>query len=432
MSDIIVPDGWEYKEMGEILELIRNGWSGKQVDYITESPITRIETIATGEIDYSKIGYVEEIESTYKLQKDDILISNINSVKHIGKIAIYKEEKILYHGMNLLLLRFSNSYDRTLLYYQLLFKKPWFERMCSQAVNQASINQTTTKRCPLIIPKDINEQQKIAAILQSADNNIKKTKELIAKHERIKEGLMQDLFTKGIDENGNIRSEETHKFRNSPLGRIPEEWKVLELGDTEYFELKTGGTPSTEVPAYWNGEIPWLSSGEVHKERIYETERTITQLGYNRSNATYIPPKSTLIALAGQGKTRGTAAITEIKLTTNQSVAAIVPIPNDDLVGPYYLYFYMDSQYWNLRSSSAGAGRAGLSLSILSKYQILLPKIHEQIKIAKTFNRLDFAIQSNYDDLQKLKKIKAGLMQDLLTGKVRVNHLIEHEAVANA
>ncbi len=76
-------------------------------------------------------------------------------------------------------------------------------------------------------PINFNEQQKIAEILETVDRAIEKTDKIIEKYKRIKQGLMQDLLTKGIDENGKIRSEKTHQFKNSPIGRIPEEWKVV-------------------------------------------------------------------------------------------------------------------------------------------------------------------------------------------------------------
>ena len=110
-----------------------------------------------------------------------------------------------------------------------------------------------------------------------------------------------------------------------------EAWPVVLLGDGRYFQLATGGTPSTDKPEYWeNGTIPWLSSGEVHKKIIRFADGRITEKGFQYSNARFYPTHSILIALAGQGKTRGTAAITEIEVTSNQSIGAV--IPNEELV----------------------------------------------------------------------------------------------------
>lgn len=193
-----------------------------------------------------------------------------------------------------------------------------------------------------------------------------------------------------------------------------EDWKAIPLGDERYFQLATGGTPSTEKKEYWeNGTIPWLSSGEVHKKVIRDADGYITEKGFQRSNARFYPAHSILIALAGQGKTRGTAAITEIETTSNQSIAAV--IPNKDLVDPYFAYYYLDSLYEDLRSASAGAGRAGLSLSILAEVPIQLPKKHVQERIVAVLASIDRTIEQTKALIAKQRRVKAGLIQNLLT-----------------
>lgn len=246
---------------------------------------------------------------------------------------------------------------------------------------------------------ELEEQRKIAEVLTTVDDAIEQTEALIRKYQRIKQGLMQDLL-------------------DNPS------WPTYKLGDPELFSLYTGGTPSTEISEYWGGSIPWLSSGEVHKKRIWDTEKKITELGYKKSNARYIPVHSTLIALAGQGRTRGTAAITEIEITTNQSIAAIMP--NEAKIDPYFLFHSLDYQYLRLRAASAGAGRAGLNLHLLAQFEIKVPNlISEQRRIAEYFETLDNTMHENLILKEKLVQLKQGLMQDLLTGKVRVDALLE-------
>lgn len=204
------------------------------------------------------------------------------------------------------------------------------------------------------------------------------------------------------------------EHNENKLRNCPGDWMVSKLGDARFFSLKTGGTPSTEEPAYWDGDIPWLSSGEVNKKRITYTDTGITQKGFNASNATFIPAGSVLIALAGQGKTRGTAATNEIELTTNQSVAAV--IPDNQQIDPEYLYQYLDGEYEELRASSGGAGRAGLSLGILQKYRVLIPRrLSEQRKISAILHLMDDGISRTESLIAKYQQIKAGLMHDLFT-----------------
>ena len=102
---------------------------------------------------------------------------------------------------------------------------------------------------------------------------------------------------------------------------IPEDWKLKKIGDLA--TVTAGGTPSTKNKNYWGGEIPWMNSGEINLKRIKNVEGRITDEGLKNSSTKLIPIKSILMALAGQGKTRGKVAINEIKLCTNQSLAAI-------------------------------------------------------------------------------------------------------------
>jgi len=187
------PD-WEEKKLVNILDLIRNGFSGPQVSYETDYPVTRIETISSGEINYDKVGFVNEIDESYKLVDGDILISNINSVQHIGKLAYYDDNITLYHGMNLLLLRFKDNYNKKFLYYYLSFNKRWFERMSCQAVNQASINQETVKKFKDIMPTDLQEQIKIANMISLIDIRINKIIKEAKINREFKRGLLQQMF----------------------------------------------------------------------------------------------------------------------------------------------------------------------------------------------------------------------------------------------
>ncbi|NJL57076.1 restriction endonuclease subunit S, partial [bacterium] len=120
----------------------------------------------------------------------------------------------------------------------------------------------------------------------------------------------------------------------------------------EIAECYAGATPKTGVAEYWqNGTIPWMSSGEVNNGVIHSVEKKITQLGYDSSSTKLVPPNTVVVALAGQGKTRGTVAITRIELCTNQSLCSIVV---NDRVNSDFLYYYLQTQYQQLRMISSG------------------------------------------------------------------------------
>ncbi len=155
-------------------------------------------------------------------------------------------------------------------------------------------------------------------------------------------------------------------------------WEQRKLGD--HSEIVAGGTPNTGHPEYWNPkEIPWMSSGEINNKVIYSTDNMISKIGFSNSSAKWVKEKSVLIALAGQGKTRGTVAISEIPLTTNQSIAAIQP---DSFLYYKFLFQNLEGRYNELREVSSGDGtRGGLNKQIISDLEVLAPEIQEQIKI---------------------------------------------------
>ena len=178
------------------------------------------------------------------------------------------------------------------------------------------------------------------------------------------------------------------KKRKTPALRFAgftDAWEQRELGKT--CVITTGGTPTTSISNYWNPkEIPWLSSGEVHKKRISETDDRISRQGLENSSARWVKPYSVLIALAGQGKTRGTVAINEIALTTNQSIAAIYPEEHD----AEFLFQNLESRYEELRAiSSADGSRGGLNKNLLSSVFIPYTETQEQLKIGFFFKFLD-------------------------------------------
>ena len=176
------------------------------------------------------------------------------------------------------------------------------------------------------------------------------------------------------------------------------------MGD--HSEIVAGGTPNTGHPEYWNPkEIPWMSSGEINNKVIYSTDNMISKIGFSNSSAKWVKEKSVLIALAGQGKTRGTVAISEIPLTTNQSIAAIQP---DSFLYYKFLFQNLEERYNELREVSSGDGtRGGLNKQIISDLEVLAPEIQEQIKIGDFLCGIDTLItlhQRKYDKLTKVKK----------------------------
>lgn len=206
------------------------------------------------------------------------------------------------------------------------------------------------------------------------------------------------------------------KMKMTELGLLPEDWDVRTV--RECTDVVTGATPSTTVKEFWGGDIPWMSSGELNKKYIHEVDGRITKKGYENCGTHMIPANCVLIGLAGQGKTRGTAAYNYIPLCTNQSIGSILPKPEFD---PLFLYHYFDSQYNQLRLLSAGdGGRGGLNKQLLLNVQFPFPYISEQKKIGQVLTDTDNLISGLEKVIEKKKLIKLGTMQQLLSGRIRL------------
>ena len=169
------------------------------------------------------------------------------------------------------------------------------------------------------------------------------------------------------------------------VSRCPNGVQYKSIGS--FSKCVAGATPNSKNPSLWDGDIPWMSSGEVNKKTVYSTNRFITQLGFDSCSTKMVPAGAVVIALAGQGKTRGTVARIRIELCTNQSLCAII---TDKTVDSDYLFHYLSGQYDNLRAVSSGDGtRGGLNLKMIRAYKVPVPPIEEQRRIADVLDRFD-------------------------------------------
>ena len=183
---------------------------------------------------------------------------------------------------------------------------------------------------------------------------------------------------------------------------IDPSWEMIELG--QVCSLMTGGTPKTDNKEFYeNGDVPWLVSADIHKVEIHKSKKFITKKGVENSNTKFLPVNSVLIALNGQGKTRGTVAILRIKATCNQSIVSIKP-NDEDIIKTEFLYLYLNSIYKNIRNLTGDNQRSGLNMPIIKKIKIPLAPIVEQIKFINMWSSEKSMINVNsktIDDFQK-------------------------------
>jgi len=178
------------------------------------------------------------------------------------------------------------------------------------------------------------------------------------------------------------------EFKKTEIGEIPKDWEIKKLGDIA--EITTGGTPRRNNPLYWNGNINWLKSQEVADNYIYDTEEKITELGQKNSNAKKTYPPGTLIIALYASPTAGRVALLRTFSTINQALAAIVGENNR------FLFFSLIGNRERLLLSASGAAQQNLNLQIVKDFEIPLPSLPEQSRIA--------TVLSWFDDLIEVKK----------------------------
>ena len=177
-------------------------------------------------------------------------------------------------------------------------------------------------------------------------------------------------------------------FRNQR--KYMEEWKEYKIGDI-CSNITSGGTPKSTNPSFYNGTIPWLNTKEVNFNRIYSTEKYISQDGYDNSSAKWIPENSVIVAM--YGATAGKVAITKINLTTNQACCNLTIDPNK--ADYNYVYYFLNNSYTHLSSLANGGAQQNLNANQIKEYPIKLPPIPTQQKIAAILSSLDDKIELN-------------------------------------
>lgn len=196
---------------------------------------------------------------------------------------------------------------------------------------------------------------------------------------------------------------------------VPSGWVKRTIDDIAH--VSSGGTPSRSEPLYWGGTIPWVTTAEVDFCEIVDTNEKITEIGLNNSSAKLFPAGTILMAMYGQGKTRGKVAKLAIEASTNQACAAIL-LKESYSVDFYFQYLL--SQYENVRELSNSGGQENLSGAIVKSIPVPVPPLEEQTKIAKILSIWDRAITATEKLLANSQQQKKALMQKLLTRKVRL------------
>ena len=370
---------------------IRNGVSIKQFDG-DGIPITRIESISNEYLNFSKLGFANIYDENYKeyyLKNGDILMSHINSQKHLGKTAIIENlDKKVIHGMNLICLRpdMKKILPEYIFYF---FKTKKFKKsivkISKKSVNQASFSVGDLKKIKIEIPTLIYQEEVVKKL-----NKVKKI--LNDKKEQIK--LLDEL----------IKSRFIEMF-GDPI-RNEKGWKVSNFGKN--FEVSSGGTPSTKISEYWeNGNISWIGSNLCQNKILNENDgKYITELGYENSSAKLYAKGTILIALVGA--TIGKTALLKFPTATNQNIAG-VEVDNNKFSSDF-VFFVAQLLYPKFQGIGKNKFKMA-NLKFIKDLPIIIPPLSLQNEFAEFATKIDKLKFEAEKSLKEMENLYESLMQ---------------------
>ena len=337
--------------------------------------------------------------STWLTPKDSILFSMYASYGEvcINKIPVATNQAIMS------IVPTKENVDVTFLYYELKNLKNSLKQYL-RSTTQNNLNAEIVKGLKIVLPP-LPEQQKIAEILSTADDAIQRVDEQITLSERLKKGLMQTLLTKGI---GHM------KFKVTEIGEIPEEWKVVKLGEIIEFQYGITASASTE-----NSGIHLLRITDIKDAGVKWEE-----IPFCKVNKAYIEKyklNAGDVLIARIGATTGKSCYVDRSVEGVFGSYLIRLKPRIKLINKFLYFLTKSSLYWNqVNKMKEGQLKKGINTKLLGNLLILVPPLPEQQKIAEILLTVDEKLgllKGRRDHLEKLKKV---LMNDLLTGKVRV------------
>ncbi|QSS97807.1 restriction endonuclease subunit S [Psychroflexus sp. ALD_RP9] len=397
-----IPKDWEVKKLGEILI---NSFSGG-------TPNTKNPEYYNGNLPFIKSGELNQIN----IVKTKVMISDLGLKNSSAKIITPMTLLLAMYGATagvcaisriegainqaVLALSPNEENDNKFLFFNLRVNMPSLVHRLTQG-GQPNFSAGTIKKIKLKLPP-LPEQQAIADCLSTWDEAIEKQGQLIKAKQEQHKGLRQLLLT------GKKR------LTNPETGKVfDDEWVEIRIG--EISTSFSGGTPSSNVKEYWNGNIHWIKSGELNQGQINNTSGFVAELGIKNSSAKIVNLNTLLVAM--YGATAGVCAITKIKGAINQAVLAIIP---NKMTNNSFLFYKLKMIMPSMVHRLTQGGQPNLSGGIIKNIKIETPNLKEQTAIAEVLETSSNEIELLQEQRHQLQLQKKGLMQVLLSGEKRL------------
>jgi len=410
------PTAWEIDRLDSAFDIQQ----GKQVskknrDGEHQRPFLRTKNVFWNRLertDFDQMHFSEAEQSRLALRANDLLVCEGGS---IGRTALWNNEVegCLYQNHLHRLRAKDNKADPQFglywLWYAFDIAKLYFGR--GNVTTIPNLSQSKLAELPMAFPP-LPEQKKIAHILSTVQRAIEAQEQIIQTTTELKKALMHKLFTEGL------RNEPQ---KQTEIGLVPESWEVCKVGDVA--KIQSGGTPTRDVPENWNGgNIPWVKTGEINYCVISDTEEKITPTGLANSAARLFPAGTLLMAMYGQGITRGRVGLLRIDASTNQACASITPT-DEKQISSVFLYYFFEYHYEDLRTLGHGANQRNMNAALIRSFPLMLPKPDEQAAVVAAFESLDQKRVLHEHKKTQLQDLFRTILHELMTAKTRVDKI---------
>ena len=408
------PDGWVRTTLRGQLAVCRNGFVCQQdADPSNAIPVTRIETISEGKINWARVGYVspEDANREYLLRRGDILLSHINSVKHIGKVARKTDDRPLVHGMNLMALRCGEHLDPGFGFAVMASHrtKTYMEMRAKKAVNQASINRQDIFALPILLPP-LPEQRAIAAVLDSIDEAIEGVEAVITATERLRDALLHELLTRGVP------GWHTEWKSVPDVGTMPAPWEVVRLGDVVTI---ASGQSDPKAAKFQDSlfvapdDIETGTGRLINRRTVAEAHAISGKYRFDKFEVLYSKIRPYLMKVYRPHE-------------SGLCSADIYPLRPKSMLEAAYLALALLSLSFTdyTRTCSDRTGIPKINRIDLFKYRLTLPSLPEQRTIAAVLGGVDGAITRAREEYDMLRSLKEATADALLTGRVPIGVLV--------
>ena len=415
-----IPESWFIKKISDFATVHgRIGWKNLRADeYVESGPLmlsvwSLIENVPYG-IDYnvgikrlSKFRYDESPE--IQLKDEDVLIAKDGDIGRTGFVKKLPERSTV--NSHVVVVRIKNKQMHAEYLYHYIRFHP-FQAYCKSYTSGTTVRLLTQKdlRNALIISPSMDEQQKIASILSGVDALIESTQKIIDKTERLKKGLMENLLTRGI----NHTKFKKVKWLFRKEIRVPKEWGVMEFGKISI--IKRGASPRPiNDPKFFGKGRGWIRIQDISKSNKYliQTKDYLSGVGEMKSVA--VNEGDIIMSIAA---TVGKPIIVKIKACIHDGFIVFSNL--SDKMNNEFLYYLLTYIEHDFKNTGQHGTQSNINSGLVSKTKFLKPPLLEQQKIASILSGVDAYIQKNQQYKEKLKKLKKGLMQKLLTGQIRI------------